>query len=175
MSLSSLHLHSVCAFVVVKGYVVAAASILRKRSIMAKFLVAIVLVLAVSALASPTTGRDEAIKKAIEAQRMAAKASELPVDIPTVETPTETPVVAEKPVVAEEPVVAEKPIVAEEPVVADKSVVVEEPVIAEKPVVAEEPIVDEKPAVAAEPVAVETPVVAEKPVVAEEPVVAEKP
>merc|ERR1712121_626922 len=61
--------------------------------IMAKFLVGIVLVvtvlvLAVSALASPLG--DEAIKKAIEAQRMAAQAPEVPVKTPEAETPTDS-------------------------------------------------------------------------------------
>merc|ERR1712180_353797 len=117
--------------------------------IMVKFLVAIVLVLAVGALAKPQ--RDEGIKKTIEAQKMAAKAAEAP-----------------KPVVTEEPVVVGKPVVAE-PVVAEP--VAAEPVVAE-PVVAE-PVAAEP--VAAEPIATEP--VAAEPVVAEpvatEPVVAE--
>merc|ERR1711962_397277 len=111
--------------------------------IMVKFLVAIVLVLAVGALAKPQ--RDEGIKKTIEAQKMAAKAAEAP-----------------KPVVTEEPVVAEP--VAAEPVVAEP--VAAEPVAAEP--VATEPIATEPVAaepVAAEPVAVEP--VAAEPVVAE--------
>merc|ERR1712180_408383 len=112
--------------------------------IMVKFLVAIVLVLAVGALAKPQ--RDEGIKKTIEAQKMAAKAAEAP-----------------KPVVTEEAVVVEKPVVAE-PVVAEP--VVAEPVAAE-PVVAE-PVAAEP--VATEPVAAE-PVVAEP--VATEPIATE--
>merc|ERR1711962_1547146 len=110
--------------------------------IMVKFLVAIVLVLAVGALAKPQ--RDEGIKKTIEAQKMAAKAAEAP-----------------KPVVTEEAVVVEKPVVAE-PVVAEP--VAAEPVAAEP--VAAEPVVAEP--VAAEPVAAEP--VATEPI-ATEPVV----
>merc|ERR1711928_230577 len=106
---------------------------------MVKFLVAIVLVLAVGALAKPQ--RDEGIKKTIEAQKMAAKAAEAPKPVVT-----EEPVVVEKPVVAE-PVVAEP--VAAEPVAAEPVAV--EPVAAE-PVVAE-PVAAEP--VAAEPVAAE--------------------
>merc|ERR1712180_554825 len=101
---------------------------------MMKFLVAIVLVLAVGALAKPQ--RDEGIKKTIEAQKMAAKAAEAP-----------TPVVTEEPVVVEKPVIAE-PVVAE-PVAAEP--VATEPVVAEP--VAAEPVVAEP--VAAEPVAAE--------------------
>merc|ERR1711928_175568 len=96
---------------------------------MVKFLVAIVLVLAVGALAKPQ--RDEGIKKTIEAQKMAAKAAEAP-----------------KPVVTEEPVVVEKPVVAE-PVVAKP--VVAKPVAAEP--VATEPVAAEP--VVPEPVATE--------------------
>merc|ERR1711962_1132541 len=110
--------------------------------IMVKFLVSIVLVLAVGALAKPQ--RDEGIKKTIEAQKMAAKAVEAPKPVVTeepvvVETKiiTETPVTEGKPVVSEpvvaEPVAEEKPVIAE-PAVEEKPVVVEEPVVAEKPV-----------------------------------------
>merc|ERR1711973_589078 len=135
--------------------------------IMGKFLVAIVLVLAVGALAKPQ--RDEGIKKTIEAQKMAAKAAEAPKPVVTeepvvVETKiiTETLVTEGKPVVSEpaaaEPVVAE-PVATEpaaaEPVAAEP--VATEPVAAE-PVVAE-PVAEEKPV--AEPVAEEKPVVAE--------------
>merc|ERR1712180_188621 len=135
MGLTSLHL---CSFVL-------SSSSQRTRrhpnssDIMVKFLVAIVLVLAVGALAKPQ--RDEGIKKTIEAQKMAAKAAEAP-----------------KPVVTEEPVVIEKPVVAEpvvnEPVAAEP--VVTEPVATEP--VAAEPVVAEP--VATEPVAAES-VVAE--------------
>merc|ERR1711928_251385 len=74
---------------------------------MVKFLVAIVLVLAVGALAKPQ--RDEGIKKTIEAQKMAAKAAEAPKPVVT------EPVVAEP--VAAEPVAAEP--VATEPIATE--------------------------------------------------------
>merc|ERR1711962_684241 len=154
--LTSLHL---CSFVL-------SSSSQRTRrhpnssDIMVKFLVAIVLVLAVGALAKPQ--RDEGIKKTIEAQKMAAKAAEAPKPVVT-----EEPVVVEKPVVAE-PVVAET--VAAEPVATEPIAteqVAAEPVVAEP--VATEPVAAEP--VAAEPVAVEP--VAAEPVVAE-PVAEEK-
>merc|ERR1711928_243557 len=80
---------------------------------MVKFLVAIVLVLAVGALAKPQ--RDEGIKKTIEAQKMAAKAAEAPKPVVTAEPVAAEPVAAE-PVVAK-PVAADP--VATEPVAAE--------------------------------------------------------
>merc|ERR1712168_1683354 len=109
--------------------------------IMVKFLVAIVLVLAVGAIAKPQ--RDEGIKKTIEAQKMAANAAEAP-----------------KPVVTEEPVVVETKIITETPVTEGKPVVAE-PVAAEP--VATEPVATEP--VAAEPVVAEP--VATEPAAAE--------
>merc|ERR1712180_557538 len=108
MGLTSLHL---CSFVL-------SSSSQRTRrhpnssDIMVKFLVAIVLVLAVGALAKPQ--RDEGIKKTIEAQKMAAKAAEAPKPVVTEES-----VVAETKIITETPITEGKPVVSE-PVAADQ-------------------------------------------------------